>query len=70
MKTIDAGRSAFDAQRMYPSMTTTQLRQWVESGDATPLAMEELARRDSGESQVRVTPQIMGGKVQTKIGRM
>jgi hypothetical protein len=78
LKPIQQMNGAFDApprglddwQRKYPSMTTAQLREWVGSGSATPLAVEELAKRDSGESTVRVTPQIVGGKVQTKIGRM
>jgi hypothetical protein len=61
-----------DAARMYPSYTTSQLKAAAPSADpATRAKMEtEIAARESGASQQRVTPQIEGGKPMAKIGRM
>lgn len=72
--------------RKYPSYTTAELEASVEyikvngktrSGatgvDATMsmIAMEdEIDRRKAGVSVVRATPQIMGGKVIIKVGRL
>jgi hypothetical protein len=63
-----------ERKRLYPSYTLKDLKGWVEkgelSGEKLAQVKEEIAARESGASQVRVTPQIEGGKVQTKIGRM
>lgn len=68
------------SKRMYPSYTTAQLEQMVERIKATEtgsdacmkvIAMQdEIERRRAGLSVARVTPQIMGGQVVTKVGRL
>jgi hypothetical protein len=54
----------------YPSYTLADLKKAVAEGRGNPKMEQEIADRESGKSAIRVTPQIMGGKVQTKIGRM
>lgn len=68
-KTIDQMRA--DA-RMYPSYTTSQLKAAAPSADpATRAKMEsEIAMRESGASQQRITPQIQGGRPMPKVGRL
>jgi hypothetical protein len=56
--------------RKYPSMTTAELEKAVAEGRGNPVMVQEIADRKSGASQIRVTPQILGGKVQVKLGRM
>lgn len=58
--------------RMYPSYTTANLRNMLDNVDGeTRAKMEaEIAARESGASLVKVTPQIDGGMVQAKVGRL
>lgn len=68
------------SKRKYPSYTTAQLESFVadikanETGSDACMRMiamqDEIERRKSGLSVVRATPQIMGGKVMTKVGRL
>lgn len=56
--------------RKYPSYTLEQLEQAVAEGNGTPMMIEEIANRKDGSSTVKITPQILGGKAQVKLGRM
>jgi hypothetical protein len=56
--------------RKYPSYTLAQLEQFVADGSGNPVMLQEIADRKSGLSMVRVVPQILGGKAQTKVGRL
>jgi len=65
-----------DAQRMFPSYTTAQLKQFVAEGVTELRSAEkveqikrEIAARESGASDVKVTPQIEGGKLHSIVGR-
>lgn len=61
---------AQDAARKFPSYTLAQLEQMVAEGRGNAAILEEIAARKAGTSEAKVTPQILGGKVQTKLGRM
>ena len=77
MKLMDG---AATTNRKYPSYTTAQLESAIadikanETGSDACMCMiamsDEVARRKAGLSQVAVTPQLIGGKIVTKIGRM
>lgn len=54
----------------YPSMHISELKKAVAEGRGNPKMEQEIADRESGKSQVKVTPQIQGGKAQTRVGRM
>jgi hypothetical protein len=56
--------------RKYPSYTLAELEKFVAEGKGNPAMVQEIADRKAGISKVSVTPQILGGKIQTKIGRM
>jgi hypothetical protein len=56
--------------RKYPSYTTQELESFVASGRGNDSIVQEIADRKSGASMIRLTPQIMSGKVVTKIGRL
>jgi len=56
--------------RKYPSYTLADLEKAVAEGRGNPTMVEEIANRKSGASQHKVTPQILGGQVQVKLGRM
>jgi N-methylhydantoinase B/oxoprolinase/acetone carboxylase alpha subunit len=56
--------------RRYPSYTLADLEKAVAAGRGTPEMMQEIADRKSGASVIKVTPQILGGKAQTRVGRM
>lgn len=56
--------------RKYPSYTTEELEASVAAGRGNDVMIEEIARRKAGLSVATVTPQIMGGKVVTKVGRL
>ncbi len=56
--------------RKYPSFTTAELEAFVAAGNGNPVMVQEIADRKAGVSKLTVTPQIMGGKVITKLGRM
>jgi hypothetical protein len=68
------------SKRMYPSYTTAQLEQMVERTKANEpgsdacmkvIAMQdEIERRKSGLSVAFHTPQILGGRPVTKVGRL
>lgn len=58
------------SQRKYPSYTTKELEAFVAAGRGNDAMTQEIADRKSGASIVRATPQIQGGKVVTKVGRM
>lgn len=61
---------ANDAARKFPSYTLADLEKMVAEGKGNAAILEEIAARKAGTSEARVTPQILGGKVQTKLGRM
>ena len=56
--------------RNYPSYTTAQLESAVAAGRGNETMVQEIANRKSGVSVIRLTPQIMGGKVMAKVGRL
>lgn len=56
--------------RKYPSYSLADLEKAVAEGRGNPVMVQEIADRKSGASQHKVTPQILGGQVQTKLGRM
>lgn len=56
--------------RKYPSYTLAELKALIAKGQGNAVMEQEIKDRESGASQTRVTPQILGGKTQTKIGRM
>jgi hypothetical protein len=56
--------------RKYPSYTLADLEKFVAEGKGNPAMVQEIADRKSGASHTKVTPQILGGKAQTRIGRM
>jgi hypothetical protein len=56
--------------RKYPSYTTAQLEAFVASGQGNAVMVKEIADRKAGFSVIHATPQLHGGKVQIKIGRM
>jgi hypothetical protein len=56
--------------RKYPSYTLADLEKAVVEGRGNPVMVQEIADRKSGASQHKVTPQILGGQVQVKLGRM
>lgn len=63
---MDAARS----NRKYPSYTLAQLETFVAEGRGNPVMVQEIADRKAGRSTPLVTPQLKGGKPQTKVGRM
>lgn len=56
--------------RKYPSYSLSELEAFVTNGDGNPVMIQEIADRKIGASQHKVTPQLIGGKVVTKVGRM
>lgn len=56
--------------RKYPSYTLADLEKMVAEGRGNAVMIQEIADRKSGASQVKTTPQILGGKAQTRVGRM
>lgn len=60
--------------RMFPSYTLAELEAWLLKpdlpADTRAKAEQEIAARKAGTSQVSVTPQILGGKPVTKVGRL
>lgn len=60
--------------RMYPSYTLADLKKWLDNPNLDPQtrakAEAEIKAREEGTSKTRTTPQIMGGKVQTKVDRL
>ena len=56
--------------RKYPSYTTADLEAFVASGQGNAVMVQEISDRKTHVSVIKATPQILGGKVQTKIGRM
>lgn len=69
---IDQGPNiVMDAPRKWPSYHVSELKKWIAEGRPNAAAIqEEIDARESGASQHKVTPQILGGKAQAKIGRM
>jgi hypothetical protein len=65
---MDAARST----RKYPAYTTEQLKEFIaKDGDnANPVMVKEVADREAGISVPRFTPQIEGGLVIPRLGRM
>lgn len=61
---------AKDAARKWPSYTLAELEATVKAGKGSREMEEEIQNRKTGASQIRVTPQIEGGKVMTRVGRM
>ena len=57
--------------RKFPAYTLAELKSWVAAGTATNLdaVLAEIAAREAGATHYKV-PQIEGGKVQPRIGRM
>jgi hypothetical protein len=56
--------------RKYPSYTLAELKKFVAEGRGNAVMEQEIKDRESGASQVKTAPQILGGKAQTKIGRL
>lgn len=56
--------------RKYPSYSLAELEIFIANGEGTPVMIQEIADRKSGASQHKVTPQLIGGRVVTKVGRM
>ena len=56
--------------RKFPAYTTAQLEAAVAAGRGTEAMRQEIADRKAGISVARAVPQIMGGKVVTKVGRL
>lgn len=54
----------------YPSMHISELEKAVAAGRGNAAMEKEIAERKAGTSQAKVTPQILGGKAQARIGRM
>lgn len=61
-------------KRLYPSYHISELKSWVKEGKLDPetnkKVLREIVARETGTSKVKVTPQIEGGKVKNKVGRM
>lgn len=62
---MDAARS----NRKYPAYTLAQLEAFVAEGKGNPVMVQEIEDRKVGRSAALVTPQLIGGKPVTKIGR-
>lgn len=60
------------SKRMYPGYTLSELQEMVKTatGETLEKMSKEIVARESGASKVSVTPQIQGGKVQVKVGRL
>lgn len=58
------------SNRAFPAYTLAQLEAFVAAGTASPAIVAEIDARKSGASVARVVPQILGGKVQIRLGRM
>jgi len=60
--------------RKFPGYTTKELESFVAAGlndaELKKQIEQEIADRKSGKSVAFHTPQIEGGKIQTKVGRM
>ena len=54
----------------YPSMHISALEKAVAEGRGNAAMVKEIAERKAGTSVQRVTPQILGGKPTTRVGRM
>lgn len=65
---MDAARST----RKYPSYTTKELKEFIarDGENANPVMVKEVADRESGASVPRLTPQVAGGRVIPRLGRM
>ena len=71
---------AVKSKRMYPAYTTAQLESFVADIKANEIGsdacmrviamQDEIERRQSGLSVAFHTPQIMGGRPVTKVGRL
>lgn len=56
--------------RKYPSYSLAELEAFVANGRGNPVMVQEIADRKAGISNVLVTPQILGGIVNPRVGRM
>lgn len=56
--------------RKFPGYTLAQLKASVEAGTANDAIIAEIAAREAGASVVYTVPQILGGKVSIRVGRM
>lgn len=65
---MDAGRTT----RKFPGYTTAELKEFVaKAGDAAnPVMVKEITDREGGISRPHVVPQIKGGLVVPRLGRM
>ncbi len=61
--------AAIRTSRKFPSYTLAQLEAFVAAGEGSDSMVAEIAARKAGSAAFQ-TPQIMGGKVRTVIGRM
>lgn len=64
---VNVGTADYKA---YPSYTLAQLEELVAKGQGNEKMKQEIEDRKRGESQQKVTPQIQGGLVIPRIGRM
>ena len=57
-------------KRLFPAYTLDELKSWIGLDDETAKKVaEEIEAREAG-SVARITPQIEGGRVISRIGRM
>lgn len=61
---------AHKSTRKYPGYTLAELEAAVAAGRGNDVMLKEIADRKAGISKPFETPQILGGKVQPKVGRM
>ena len=57
-------------KRIFPAYTLNELKSWTDlDAETAKKVAEEIAAREAG-SVARITPQIEGGRVISRIGRM
>lgn len=61
---------AMVSKRKYPSYTTEELEVIVAAGRGNDVMIQEIADRKAGRSVVKIVPQLLGGTVITKVGRL
>jgi len=64
---MDAGHKS---NRKYPAFSLADLKRFVAEGRGNDAMLEEIMAREAGISHPFVTPQILGGKPVTKVGRL
>lgn len=62
-RAVARGGRRKNPSRKYPSYTLADLKKFVAEGKGNAVMEQEIKDRESGSSTVRVTPQILGGRV-------